>query len=345
MNLGPETEYVEHEGPAGEPDAACVPVPKPFLSPEGLVASLKARGVTFDLCSEADAADYLHGANNYLRTGSYRKIFDRQIEGPRVGDYVNLDFAHLVDLSSIDRQLRETLLPMAMDVEHFAKLHVHNRAKAEGEDGYAIVSDYIASINHKERSRLVGSLRARAKEETHDEYSGDLIAHHIDRLPVWVFLEVMELGWFVDFYRFCAERWGDAAMLQEHYVLKSVKALRNACAHGACIANGFTSNVGRSVTSIPHSLVTEALNAGGLPNSKSRRAKLGNLRVSQMASLLWCFSRYCARERTIQRNAERMRALKARVLESAPLYAKYDEIVSYFDFLWKLVDALGPGLA
>lgn len=160
------------------PGMPALPRPGPFLSPEELVSSLKARGVRFDLCSEQDAANYLDAANNYLRAASYRKVFDRQTEGPRAGDYVNLDFAHLADLSSIDRCLRETLFLAAADVEHFAKLHVLNRAKAQNEDGYGIVADYIASASHNDRNRLIGGLRARTREEAHDEYAGDLQPPH-----------------------------------------------------------------------------------------------------------------------------------------------------------------------
>ena len=61
---------------------------KPFMTPERLVAALKARGVTFELCSEEEAADYLAHANNYLRTASYRKLYPVRTEGDRVGEYV-----------------------------------------------------------------------------------------------------------------------------------------------------------------------------------------------------------------------------------------------------------------
>lgn len=349
MNIEPEAGHAEREGSAGAHDAACACRPrKPFLSPEELVASLKARGVAFGLCPEAEAAAYLRDSNNYLRCASYRVLFDRRPpaeQGGEPGGYVNLDFGHLCDLSSIDRQLREAFLQVCVDVEHFAKMHVLDRALGEGEDGYGIVAEYIADINHRERNRLSGSLAARAREgETHDEYTGDLIARHLDDLPLWVFLEVVEFGSFVDFCRFCAERWGDADMAQEHYVLKSVKALRNACAHNSCIVNGFTPDSRRPMTA-PHALVTDSLNAAGMANSKTRRSKLGNLRVMQMASALWALDRFCTSERARERNASRLEALRARFEASRRLYDRTNSIASYFDFLWKLVDIWLPARA
>ena len=57
------------------------------------------------------------GRNNYLRAAAYRKLYDRYAEGPRKGEYVNLNFQNLVDPSAIDRRLREALLAAAVDVE------------------------------------------------------------------------------------------------------------------------------------------------------------------------------------------------------------------------------------
>ncbi len=135
-----------------------------------------------------------------------------QVEGARVGEYVNLDFGHLVALSKIDRRLREALLAAAVDVEHFAKLGLLNRAEAEGEDGYAVVQDYLESLNHADRNRVVGGLASRSRHGAgRDTYAGDLIEHYADACPMWVFLEVVEFGRFVDFYRFCAMRRGLSA--------------------------------------------------------------------------------------------------------------------------------------
>ncbi len=82
---------------------------KPMLTAKQQVEHLKSRGVRFELCSEGDAVEYLSDANNYLRAAAYRKLYFRQVDGDNPGDYVNLDFEDLVELSSIDRRLREAL--------------------------------------------------------------------------------------------------------------------------------------------------------------------------------------------------------------------------------------------
>lgn len=39
----------------------------------------------------------------------------------------------------------------------------------------------------------------------------------------------LDFDTFLTSYKFCAERWEDAVMLQEHYVLKSVKGRKLRC--------------------------------------------------------------------------------------------------------------------
>ena len=145
---------------------------------------------------------------------------------------------------------------------------------------------------------MQGRLSRRGAEgEGHDAYTGDLIAHYGDEPPLWVLVEVLELGAFLTLYKYCAERWDDPEMEQEHYVLKSVKALRNACAHGSCLVNGFCAG-GPKADYHTNALISTSLNVHGVRNTKTRRAKLRNLRIAQMAAALWSVDAICGREST-----------------------------------------------
>lgn len=315
---------------------------RPMLSVSQQVARLKEKGLTFDLCDEAQAAEILSKKNNYLRITSYRKLYERQLEGPNVGKYVNLDFGDLVAISSLDRQLRETFLAMTIDVEHFAKLKVLAKLEEEGEDGYAIVTDFYASLNHAGRNAIQGTMKVRGSEgDRHDAYAGDLIAHHLQDMPVWVFLEVVDFGTFVDFYLYCAGRWYSDVMLQEHYALKSVKALRNATAHNHCILNGFTRTEARAGYTTPQ-VITDSLNAAGMPRTKARRAKLSNLRIAQIAATLYCLSALCTSESAMARHARRLAGVHAAYKAHIDRYCLNSSFVSFFDFLLRLVDIWVP---
>ena len=183
------------------------------------IAKLKSKGVTFDLCSEEEAISYLANRTYFFKLYAYRTLFERRTGGERDGQYVSLDFGHLRLLSSLDRSLRYVLLPMTLDVEHFARVKlVREVTEREGEDGYSVVFDYLASLSHDDRRRRMGEINGFLK----DAYSGDLARKYSlpDTMPLWVYLEMASFGTFVDLWLFCANRWGDRSMLNGHYQLR-----------------------------------------------------------------------------------------------------------------------------
>lgn len=100
---------------------ADIPSRKPILTIEQQIEHLRRKGVSFELCPEAEAARILAGQDHYFRLTAYRALFPKRVGGPRDGQYAGLDFGHLVDLAAIDRKLRGFLLPLTLDVENSAK--------------------------------------------------------------------------------------------------------------------------------------------------------------------------------------------------------------------------------
>lgn len=122
---------------------------KTLLTVEEQIEHLKSKGVTFKLCSEEDAVEYLSERTYFFKIAAYRTLFDKRVGGPLDGQYANLDFGYLKTLASLDRDLRYALLPLTLDVEHAARTKlVRNVTERVGEDGYTVVRDYMASLNH-----------------------------------------------------------------------------------------------------------------------------------------------------------------------------------------------------
>lgn len=88
---------------------------KPWLTASEQIDHLKSRGVHFSLMGENDARAYLEKNSNYFRLRAYRLGFPKVEEGTRKGEYANLDFKMLVDLSIVDMLLRYELLPLTLD--------------------------------------------------------------------------------------------------------------------------------------------------------------------------------------------------------------------------------------
>ena len=201
---------------------------KPILTIEQQIEHLKQKGVAFELCSEEEAADYLRDKCNFFKLASYRKLFSKYEGGPRDGRYVDLDFGQLRLLAALDQELRHALLGMTLDIEHFQKVTLLREMEDRGEDGYAIVADYMASLTTANREYRLRELKMSGRSP----YSSSLYAKYSGDMPAWAFLELTSFGTLIDFVRFCARRWGDRRLEASHYDLKRVKSVRNCAAHG-----------------------------------------------------------------------------------------------------------------
>lgn len=140
---------------------------KPKKTAVELVQMLRdEKGIQFNIMSEEQAVEYFSRRNNYLRTASYRKNYPKHIAGPNEGKYINLEFAYLTELSTLDFYLREILLEMCIDVEHDLKVSLLRELEADSdEDGYALVRDFLAqnpeilsSIERKTDASFTGEL-------------------------------------------------------------------------------------------------------------------------------------------------------------------------------------------
>lgn len=211
-----------------EPPKAAVPIhEKPLLTVEEQIVHLKSKGVTFDSRTEAEAADCLAGKRQFFKATAYRKLFDKHVGGEKDGQYIDLDFAQLKYLAGLDRRLRDTLLPMTLDVEHFTAARLLKAAEDNGEDGYAVMRDYMESVPTKRRKYIENELEIRSS----DAYCGAVIRKYRDDMPIWSFVEVVSFGTFIGLTKFCANRWEDGELLASHYLLKKAKSVRNASAH------------------------------------------------------------------------------------------------------------------
>ena len=307
---------------------------KVMLTVDEQIDHLKAKGVAFELCSEEDAAAYLSDRTYYFKLAAYRVLFDKRVGGERDGQYANLDFGHLKALASLDRDLRYALLPLTLDVEHAARTKlVRTATELEGEDGYSIAVDYMAGLNHNERRRREGEIAMMQK----DVFCADLVKKYgkPGDMPVWVLMELFSFGSFADLYLYCAERWHDEEMMQEHYMLRQAKSVRNACAHSSAILNGIAA---ADSTVSADASVMRALADAGLSH-RVRTAKMRNPRIGQIATLMYLHGRIVPTGSGRKRAIREMGALEATMGEVSSLLASNDAVRSSFDFLAKLIDS------
>lgn len=310
---------------------------KPWLTPKEQVEHLESKGVRFVYMSKEDAVDYLAEKNNYFRLRSYRTCFPKVEDGARRGQYANLDFKMLVDLSIIDMLLRNEMLPMTLDIEHFAKVRLLGEIEKEGEDGYRIVFDFLASYDQE---RANGQVVNSAKEEIERGESSPYVAGILAKypafdFPVWAFLELVPFGTFIYFYKFCGNRFKKRPMVDMFYLLQSVKSLRNACAHNNCILNDM--NSGKPMYEVRHGLRDEIAQIDSIGKGQ-RKSKLSNDRFQQIATTLY-MHKVLASAGVHDNRAKSLQEFKLRMFKHADYYEGNFQVISGFEFLQKLIDA------
>ncbi len=239
----------------------------PKLTPEQLVAKMKSKNIRFDIDGEADAVEYLRTHNNYYRTASYRKNYEKYQAGDNAGKYIDLDFAYLTELATVDMHLRLLIIKMCLDIEHSLKVKLLSDISENNlEDGYSIVIKFLEKNSYllkdiffKRTATYVGDLIN--KHFTFPETNGDIIDLNVTNVeihcPIWAFMEIITFGDFTKFYSMYYEAYQQSNFYDG--VLSSIKSLRNACAHNNCIVHNLkkgstfaTKLVREFVASIPN---------------------------------------------------------------------------------------------
>lgn len=118
---------------------------KKMLSIDELIVHMKDKGIKFNIVPESDAKNFLSYNNYYLKLASYRANYEKCPQtSTRAGQYQNLDFGYLKELSTIDMYLRYIIIKMCLDIEHAIKVKLVTVTTADSnEDGYAIVKNYL----------------------------------------------------------------------------------------------------------------------------------------------------------------------------------------------------------
>lgn len=315
----------------------------PKKTPEELVEKIKEKNIRCEIKSEDEIIEYLRERNNYFRTASYRKNYEKHLEGENKDKYIDLDFGYLTELSTIDMHLRFLVLKMCLDIEHSLKVAVLSDITTnDQEDGYTIVKDFLdkneyilKDIYYKSRSTYVGDLINKFFVfETHeDEDKKTVIDKIIIECPVWAFMEIITFGEFTKFYDMYYETYPN----RDNYIglLNSVKSLRNACAHNNCLIHDLRKG---------HSKATHKVSAfvARIPTiTKSERKNVLSVRaVYELTALVLLYSKVVFEPVKEYRLKELQDLIHNRMVRNAHYFERQDIIKSSYKFFKKIVDFL-----
>lgn len=195
---------------------------------EELIDCLCQKGVKFEILSKDEALKILHDLNYYYKLTVYKRNFRKDKEG----NWIDLEFSYLVDLASIDMQLRYLLLAATLDIEHALKTFLVTQiTKNQDVDGYDIVKRFFHSTTESLKPLSRDTILKSTQHNSH--YQNSLYHAHKNAISAWVLVEVVGFGDFLRFFEFyfkkypCTEFKIDSLMGS----LYGVKSIRNASAH------------------------------------------------------------------------------------------------------------------
>ena len=309
---------------------------KPKLDIEQQIEHMMEKGIKFDIVPKEDAHIYLSQNNNYFKLRAYRQNYFKHPGGKSEGKYINLDFAYLKDLATIDMKLRYLLLHMALDVEHYAKVKILNLITSSREDCYSIVADYVAGLSSNQNE----SYKREISNSSRSPYCGNIVTKYKDvGFPVWAFVEIISFGRFISFYGFCAKRLKNEDLLDDYHLMLAVKDLRNAAAHNNCLLNDL--RPGTSTKQTNNRLQNEL---GSVEKSKmTRKRKMSNIRVQQIATLLYTHKKLVISPGIQKHQSERLHAIISKCFfRNIDYYENNPTIKTTFEFLRKVIDNWFP---
>lgn len=320
---------------------------KPKLTAKQLVTKMKIeKGITFSKLSEKRAEKYLFDINNYLRTASYRKNYQKYLNGQNKGKYIALDFGYLQELSEIDGLLRMELSSICFDLEHDLKIRLlQDVENNSNDDGYRIVDNFL-----KANPYIVGKLEASStspftanllnkyftvsqvfnNQKNRNEYK----ITAFNDCPVWVFLEFLTFGDFIKFYEFYYKVM-KIKMPIGISILKMLKNLRNACAHNNCLI----ADLQISSTFIPTELGIFVSNIKTI-SKKQRQKKLSCLAMLEFVSTIYALKTIANKTIVAKHRKVLKNLITKRMIKHRDYFIGNDIIKSSYDFAFKVFSVL-----
>lgn len=306
-------------------------IKKPKLSLNEQVEHLKEKGVRFNIMKEAEAIDYLDKHSNYFKVTAYRKNYAKHPDGKDKDKYIDLEFAYLVDIATIDMYLRYEIVPMALDIEHHTKLQLLRKIDENNEDGYEIVQDYIASLSDNQKNICDGEMN----RNKGNIYCGDIVNKYDGAYPIWAFIEIVPFGRLVSFYGFCADRFDNSDMKDNFYRLLTCKEIRNASAHSNCILNDLKVKTTKHKT---NAAVTKELLTIPNMNSTFRKNRMSNARIQQIITLFYMHKTMVESDGIIKSRCKELRKIIDRIDKNHNYYSTNPTIKGALDFLKLVID-------
>lgn len=327
---------------------------KPKMTSEQLVQVLKEKGITFNLVDENTAVEYLKDVNNYLRSASYRRNFEKYQMGVNKGKYIRVDFGYLIELSTIDMHLRSILLQMCIDLEHAIKTRLISTVEANPfENGYSIVDlfllqndNILSDIENKIDTIFTGKL-IDAYFTISYVYYPEVDSNGFNRIklriidtkcPIWVLVELLSFGDLLKLVYFYNNQYPDfVCNIPKYSVMAPVKSLRNACAHNNCLLSDMRPS---NETKPNAAVISFIMKSVGNYSSMEIHKKLSCRPIFEIVSLLNNYISIVSPKIRANGISTLREFTNTRMLRNPDYFINAKEVLTSFLFIQKVLDSI-----
>ena len=301
------------------------------------INDFKNKNIKFTIMSEDCAIQYLSYNTYYFKLKSFAKSFEfNKVKR----QYINLDFAYLVELSKLDMYLREYIIKLSLDAEHFLKVKFMNDlTNNDDEDGYSIVNVFFTKYPY---------LYKNIEAKKNDSACADLIHKYSDKWAAWNIIEVLSFGDFIKLFQLYYNVYPDKEAQVIVHLLWPLKFIRNASAHNNCLLNTLRKpylhthlfNYEKKEIEPNKELVLLLANVPGI-SKNTRKKKLSNPVVHDFVASLFLFDKACSSEVLKKKQFFNLKELiDDRFCAHKEYFISDNVFTSNYDFIKKIVDYL-----
>lgn len=288
----------------------------------------EVQGIKFNIINEEEAEEFLKNNNYYFKIKSYAKNYSKYDNGLNTGKYINLEFAYLKELSTMDMYFRKYIIKITLDIEHFLRTQLlGNFSENDDEDGYKIIKDFFIKYPYIEKNIN--------EKNNRNSTCGDLILKYKDDFAIWNIAEVLSFGDFIKLYEMYYSKYPSQENISRY--LWSVKFLRNAAAHNSCLLNSLRNPYNTRINLFKE-INTFISKIDGI-SSDIRKRRMSNPIVNDFVVTLYVFNNVVKSEQIKKHSMEELKTLiDIRFIRNKSYFEKNQLIVSYYKFIKIIVD-------
>lgn len=311
---------------------------KKKITIEEQISHMKNNNIKFEICKEDEANHFLKEHNYYFKIKSYSKNFSKYTQGENKGKYINLDFAYLKELASIDMRLRQIILRMCLNLEHSLRCFiVLTSTMNKYDNGYNVAQSFLR--NHSKTKTEI----ERAKDSCitcslYNKYNSDF--------SVWSLVELLTFSGITKFilyyfdYSYFRPRGYNTNQLINFFDF-NVRHLRNAAAHNNCLINDLREYDKRGINnfSVDGKIRKYLEDNIKIIKSKERNKYLKVPVLQDLASLIIMYDEYVTSEKVKANDYRELNSLfKERITKNKEYFNREQNLTGAYNFINKIID-------